>query len=91
MQNTTVPLNGSKTKTKYLSLNISLYKRRSLHTPSRALERKFSRGYEGRYRVLKFYCPPPQALSGPMLLNHFLLDGCRSSFKSEGKTIFAHS
>ena len=33
----------------------------------------------------------PQALSGPMLLNHFLLNGCRSSFKSEGLTIFAYS
>ena len=25
----------------------------------------------------------PQALSGPMPLNHFLSDGCRSTFKSE--------
>ena len=29
----------------------------------------------------------PQAVSGPMPLNHFLSDGCRSSFKSEGITI----
>ena len=29
----------------------------------------------------------PQALSGPMPLNHFLSDGCRFSFKSEGITI----
>ena len=28
---------------------------------------------------------------GPMRLNHFLSDGCRSSFKSEGMTIFAYS
>ena len=34
---------------------------------------------------------PPQASSGPMLLNHFLSDWCRSSFKSEGTTIFAYS
>ena len=33
----------------------------------------------------------PQALSGPMPLNHFLSDGCRSSFKGEGITIFAYS
>ena len=30
----------------------------------------------------------PQALLGPMPLNHFLSDGCRSSFKSEGTTIY---
>ena len=33
----------------------------------------------------------PQALLGPMSLNHFLSAGCRSSFKSEGITIFAYS
>ena len=31
---------------------------------------------------------PPQALSGPMPLNHFLSGGCRFSFKSEGITIY---
>ena len=34
---------------------------------------------------------PPQAFSGPMPLNHFLSNGCRSSFKSEGLAIFAYS
>ena len=34
---------------------------------------------------------PPQALLEAMALNHFLSDGCRSSFKSEGITIFACS
>ena len=53
-----------------------------LSTTHRASERKFSRGYEGRYRAPKSYWAP-QALSGPMPLNHFLSDGCRSSFKSE--------
>ena len=52
-------------------------------------ERKFSRGYEGRYRAPKFY-RAPQVLSGPMPLNHFLFAGCRSSFKSEEITIFAY-
>ena len=33
----------------------------------------------------------PQALSGPTPLSHFLWDGCRSLFKSDGITIFAHS
>ena len=33
----------------------------------------------------------PQALLGPMPLNRFLSDGCTSSFKSEGITIFAYS
>ena len=56
----------------------------------RASERKFSRGYEGRYRAPKSYWAL-QALSGPMPLNHFLLGGCRSLFKSEGLTIFAYS
>ena len=56
----------------------------------RASERKFSRGYEGRYRAPKFYWPP-QALLGAMPLNHFLSDGCRSSFKSEEITVFAYS
>ena len=40
--------------------------------PGRALERKFSRGYEGRYRAPKSYWAP-QALSGPMPLNHFFV------------------
>ena len=41
--------------------------------------------------------PGSQILSGlpsriiPMPLNNFLSDGCRSSFKSEGMTIFAYS
>ena len=30
----------------------------------------------------------PQALSGHMLLNHFLSNGCRSLFKSAGITIY---
>ena len=38
----------------------------------RASERKFSRGYEGRYRAPKSYWAP-QVLSGPMLLNHFFV------------------
>ena len=50
---------------------------------TRASERKFSRGYESRYWAPKSYWAP-QALSGPMPLIHFLSDGCRSSFKSEG-------
>ena len=54
---------------------------------SRASERTFLRVYEGRYRAPKSYWAP-QALSGPMPLNHFLSDGCRSSFKSEGITIY---
>ena len=33
----------------------------------------------------------PSLIGGPMPLNHFLSDVCRSSFKSEGKTIFAYS
>ena len=33
----------------------------------------------------------PQALSGPMSLNHFFADGCRSSCKSEEITIFVYS
>ena len=53
----------------------------------RASERKFSRGYEGRYRAPKAYLAS-QALSGPMLLNHFLSEGCRSSFKCERITIY---
>ena len=57
---------------------------------ARASERKFSRGYERRYRAPKSHYAP-QALSWPMPLNHFLSDGCRSSFKSEGITIFAQS
>ena len=56
----------------------------------RVSERKFSRGCEGRYRAPKSYWAP-QALSGPMPLNHFLSNGRRSSFKSEGMTIFAYS
>ena len=56
----------------------------------RASERKFFRGYEGQYWAPKSYWAP-QASSGPMPLNHFLSDGCRSSFKSEGITIFAYS
>ena len=32
----------------------------------------------------------PQALTIPMPLNHFLSDGCRSSFRREGATIFAY-
>ena len=36
----------------------------------RASERKFSRGYEGRYRAPKSYCAP-QALSGPMAVKSF--------------------
>ena len=59
-------------------------------TLDRASEKKFSRGYEGRYRAQKSYWAP-QALLGPMPLNHFLLDGCRSLFKSEGIMIFAYS
>ena len=47
----------------------------------------FSWGYEGRYRAPKSNWAP-QALSGPMPLNHFLSAGCRSSFKSEGITIY---
>ena len=50
---------------------------------TRASERNFSRGYEGRYRAPKSSWAP-QALSGPMSLNHFLSAGCKSSFKSEG-------
>ena len=56
----------------------------------RASERKYSRGYEGRYRPPNLI-EPPHALSGPMPLNHFLSDGSRSSFKSEGITIFPYS
>ena len=47
---------------------------------NRTSERKFFRGYEDRYRAPKS-CWAPQALSGPMALNHFLPAGCRSSFK----------
>ena len=54
---------------------------------SRASKRKFSRGYESLYRAPKSYWAP-QALSGPMLLNLFLSDEHRSSFKSKGITIF---
>ena len=54
---------------------------------TRASERKLSRGYEGRYRAPKSDWAP-QALSGPIPLNHFLSDGCRSSFKTEGITIY---
>ena len=56
---------------------------------SRALERKFSRRYEGRYRAPKSYWVS-QALTGAhgVSLNHFLSDGCKSSFKSEGITIY---
>ena len=34
---------------------------------------------------------PPSLIGGPMQLNYFLSDGCRSLFKSEGVTIFAYS
>ena len=34
---------------------------------------------------------PPSRIGGPTPLNHFLFDGCRSSFTSEGITIFAYS
>ena len=37
------------------------------------------------------FIEPPKPYRGPMPLNHFLSDGCRSSFKSEGITIFAYS
>ena len=57
--------------------------RKHMHTTGRASERKFSKRYEGQYRAPKSY-RAPQALSGPMPLNHFLSDGCRFSFKSEG-------
>ena len=33
----------------------------------------------------------PKPYRGPMPLNHFLFDGCRSLFKIEGKAIFAYS
>ena len=33
----------------------------------------------------------PNLIGPPKPLNHFLSDGCRSSFKSEGMTIFAYS
>ena len=56
----------------------------------RASERKFFRGYKGRYWAPKSYWAL-QASSGLMPLNHFLSDGCRSSFKSEGITIYAYS
>ena len=49
----------------------------------RASERKFSRGHEGRYRAPKSYWAL-QTLWGLMSLNHFLWDGCISSFKSKG-------
>ena len=62
----------------------------SVPTLRRASERKFFRGYEGQYRAHKSYWAL-QALSGPMLSNHFLSNGCRASFKSEGITIFAYS
>ena len=57
---------------------------------SRASGRKLSRRYESRYLAPKSYWGP-KALSVPMPLNHFLSGGCRSSFKSEGITIFAYS
>ena len=47
----------------------------------RASERKFFRGYEGRNRA-------PQALSRAVPLNHFLSDGCKSSFKSEKYNVY---
>ena len=57
---------------------------------TRASERKFSgrarRSIPGPQILLS-----PQALSGPMPLNHVLAAGYRSSFKSEGITIFAYS
>ena len=56
----------------------------------RAFERKIFRGCKGRYRAPKSYWAP-QALLRPMALNLCLSDGCRSSFKSEGITIFAYS
>ena len=34
---------------------------------------------------------PPKPYRGPTPLNHFLLNGCKSSFESEGLTIFAYS
>ena len=67
-----------------------LSEKRRLYPLGRASERKISRGYEGRYRAPKCYWAP-QALSGPTPLNHFLSDGCRSSFKSEGIAIFAYT
>ena len=43
----------------------------------------YFQGCKGQYRAPKSYWAI-QTLSGPMPLNHFLSDGCRSSFKSEG-------
>ena len=57
---------------------------------ARASERKCSRGYEGRYRAPNCI-RPPSLIGGLMPLNHFLLHGRKSSFKSEGITIFAYS
>ena len=54
--------------------------------PARASERNFPGGTKvdtGPPNLIG-----PQALSGPMPLNHFLSDGCKSSFKSEGITIY---
>ena len=51
--------------------------------PAGPQESKFSRGYEGQYRAPKSYWAL-QALSGPIPLNYFLSDECRSLFKSEG-------
>ena len=62
----------------------------AINITTRASERKFFKGYEGWIPGPQILFGP-QALLGPMPLNHFLSDECRSSFKSEGITIFACS
>ena len=68
----------------------TLFEFRQINVICRASERKFFRGYEDRYRAFTRYWAP-QALSGGHALKHFLSDGCRSLFKSEGIAIFAYS
>ena len=51
----------------------------SLTIVGRASERKFSKGYKGRYRASKSYWAP-KALSGPLSLNHFCWMGVNLHF-----------
>ena len=69
-----------------LSLPLSKLYKHGVRGSARASERKFFRGYEGRYRAPKSYWAP-QALLGPMPLNHFCPMGVDLHLKTRGNDI----